>query len=64
VFTLGGLVTTLDGAVLDHDGDEIPGLYAAGRATSSMHARGYISGTSLGDGTYFGRRAGTAAAQS
>ncbi|GAA3683301.1 FAD-binding protein [Nocardioides ginsengisoli] len=64
VFTLGGLVTTIDGAVLDHDGDAVPGLYAAGRATSSMHARGYISGTSLGDGTYFGRRAGAAAAQS
>lgn len=64
VFTLGGLRTTIDGAVLDHDGLAIPGLYAAGRATSSMHARGYISGTSLGDGTYFGRRAGVAAAQS
>ncbi|MFJ9315950.1 FAD-dependent oxidoreductase [Pimelobacter simplex] len=62
VFTLGGLRTTTDGAVLDHDGLPIPGLYAAGRATSSMHARGYISGTSLGDGTYFGRRAGMAAA--
>ncbi|MGW5316935.1 FAD-dependent oxidoreductase [Nocardia thailandica] len=62
VFTLGGLRTTVDGHVLDLDGTPIPGLFAAGRATSGLHAWGYISGTSLGDGTFFGRRAGTAAA--
>jgi 3-oxo-5alpha-steroid 4-dehydrogenase len=27
-----------------------------------MHGEGYISGTSLGDGSYFGRRAGRAVA--
>lgn len=61
-FTLGGLHTTVDGEVLDHSGQPIPGLYAAGRASSGIHGDGYISGTSLGDGTFFGRRAGRAAA--
>ncbi|WP_159840480.1 FAD-dependent oxidoreductase [Nocardia sp. CY41] len=63
VFTLGGLHTSLDGAVLDIDGGPIPGLFAAGRAASNLHGEGYISGTSLGDGTFFGRRAGAAAAR-
>ncbi|QIX26536.1 FAD-dependent oxidoreductase [Nocardioides sp. JQ2195] len=61
-FTLGGLHTTVDGEVVDLAGDVIPGLYAAGRASAGMHGDGYISGTSLGDGTFFGRRAGRAAA--
>jgi succinate dehydrogenase/fumarate reductase flavoprotein subunit len=60
-FTLGGLRTTTDGAVLDVSGAVIEGLYAAGRASSGIHGQGYISGTSLGDGTFFGRRAGRAA---
>jgi 3-oxo-5alpha-steroid 4-dehydrogenase len=60
-FTLGGLHTTLDGEVLHVDGSPIPGLFAAGRASSGLHGAGYISGTSLGDGTFFGRRAGRAA---
>uniref|UniRef100_A0AAU3H221 FAD-dependent oxidoreductase n=1 Tax=Streptomyces sp. NBC_01401 TaxID=2903854 RepID=A0AAU3H221_9ACTN len=61
-FTLGGLHTTVDGAVLDVSGEVIPGLYAAGRAASGIHGEGYVSGTSLGDGTFFGRRAGGTAA--
>ncbi|MDP5181901.1 FAD-dependent oxidoreductase [Blastococcus sp. BMG 814] len=61
-FTLGGLHTTVDGAVLDVSGSAIPGLFAAGRASAGIHGEGYISGTSLGDGTFFGRRAGRAAA--
>ncbi len=35
----------------------------AGRVAVNLHGQGYISGRSLGDGTFFGRRAGTAAAQ-
>ena len=61
-FTLGGLHTTVDGAVLDVAGVQIPGLFAAGRASAGIHGEGYISGTSLGDGTFFGRRAGRAVA--
>jgi 3-oxo-5alpha-steroid 4-dehydrogenase len=61
VFTLGGLVTSTDGEVVGTGGAPIPGLYAAGRATSGIPSWGYASGTSLGDGTFFGRRAGRAA---
>lgn len=61
-FTLGGLKTTPDGTVLDHDGAPVPGLYAAGRITSGIPATGYVSGASLGDCTFFGRRAGASAA--
>ncbi|MFF0495875.1 FAD-dependent oxidoreductase [Nocardia aobensis] len=63
VFTLGGLHTDAHGRVLDIDGAAMPGLFAAGRAAVNLHGQGYISGTSLGDGTFFGRRAGIAAAQ-
>lgn len=54
-FTLGGIDTTSDGIAL-------PGLFAAGRTTAGIAVGGYVSGISLGDGTYFGRRAGRAAA--
>ena len=57
-FTLGGLRTDVDGRVLTGDGTPIPGLFAAGRTTAGLAAPGYASGLSLGDGTYFGRRAG------
>jgi succinate dehydrogenase/fumarate reductase flavoprotein subunit len=61
-FTLGGLHTLPGGEVLTPDDRVIPGLYAAGRTTSGVAAYGYVSGISLGDGTFFGRRAGRAAA--
>jgi len=61
-FTLGGLRSDPDGRVLDPDGQPIPGLFAAGRATSGLSVGGYSSGLSLGDGTFFGRRAGRSAA--
>ena len=61
-FTLGGLATDSEGAVLDATETPIPGLFAAGRATAGIAAGGYVSGISLGDGSFFGRRAGTAAA--
>ncbi|MFD7076187.1 FAD-dependent oxidoreductase [Nocardioides sp. NPDC059952] len=62
-FTLGGLRTSVEGEVLDDSGSPVPGLFAAGRVTSGIHGEGYVSGTSLGDGTFFGRRAGRAAAR-
>ena len=61
-FTLGGLHTEPTGEVLNPDGKVIPGLYAAGRTTSGIAAHGYCSGISLGDGTFFGRKAGRRAA--
>jgi 3-oxo-5alpha-steroid 4-dehydrogenase len=61
-FTLGGLHIDADAAVLTPSGEAIPGLFAAGRTTSGISKQGYSSGLSLGDGTFFGRRAGRAAA--
>jgi 3-oxo-5alpha-steroid 4-dehydrogenase len=46
------------------DGEQIPGLFAAGRSTAGVCATGYASGLSIGDSTMFGRFAGRAAAQS
>lgn len=63
-FTLGGLNTSLDAEVLHVSGDPIPGLYAAGRSTAGLAAWGYASGISLGDGSFYGRRAGQSAAKS
>lgn len=62
-FTLGGLRTTTDSEVLHVTGEPIPGLFAAGRCTAGVCAWGYASGTSLGDGSFFGRRAGISAAR-
>lgn len=63
-FTVGGLATTVDGAVLRADNSPVPGLYAAGACASNIaqDGKGYASGTQLGEGSYFGRRAGTHAA--
>lgn len=63
-FTLGGLKTTVDAEVLHVSGMPIPGLFAAGRCTSGVCAGGYASGASLGDSSFFGRRAGLSAAGS
>jgi 3-oxo-5alpha-steroid 4-dehydrogenase len=64
-FTLGGLRTTVDGQVQRRDGSVIPGLYAAGACASNIaqDGKGYGSGTQLGEGSFFGRRAGRHAAQ-
>jgi 3-oxo-5alpha-steroid 4-dehydrogenase len=61
-FTLGGLQTDSDSRVLDGSGVPIAGLCAAGRTTAGIAGAGYVSGISLGDGIYFGRRAGRTAA--
>ena len=62
--TFGGLHTTVDGQVLNSFGETIPGLYAAGRTTAGLPTAPYIaSGLSVGDCTFFGRRAGRAAAR-
>ena len=62
-FTLGGLkVDELTGNVLRNDGTRIDGLYAAGRAAMGLPSNGYISGLSLADCVFSGRRAGREAA--
>jgi 3-oxo-5alpha-steroid 4-dehydrogenase len=64
IFTLGGLQIDAGGCVLRPSGAPVPGLYAAGRTTSGIAKQGYSSGMSLGDGSFFGRRAGRGAAGS
>jgi succinate dehydrogenase/fumarate reductase flavoprotein subunit len=65
VFTLGGLDTLPTGEVLTPQRAVIPGLYAAGRTAAGIprSARGYASGMSVADATYFGRMAGRQAAK-
>jgi 3-oxo-5alpha-steroid 4-dehydrogenase len=63
-FTIGGLATSVDGEVLRDDGSVIGGLFAAGACASNLvqDSKGYNSGTQLGEGSFFGRRAGRRAA--
>ncbi|UTW12261.1 FAD-binding protein [Marinobacterium rhizophilum] len=61
--TLGGLkVREESGQVLAGDGQPIPGLFAAGRAAVGIPSNLYVSGLSLADCVFSGRRAGVAAA--
>ena len=64
-FTMGGLKVSIDGEVQRPDGSVVPGLYAAGACASNIaqDGKGYASGTQLGEGSFFGRRAGTHAAR-
>ena len=59
VLTLGGLVVAPEsGQVLRADGSPIDGLYAAGRSAAGLCSRSYVSGLSLADCVFSGRRAG------
>ena len=61
--TLGGLKVDEDsGALLDANGQSIPGLYAAGRTAIGIPSHLYVSGLSLADCVFSGRRAGLAVA--
>jgi 3-oxo-5alpha-steroid 4-dehydrogenase len=63
-FTLGGLqVDETDGTITRADGSRIEGLYAAGRVAVGLCSQGYMSGLSIADTVFSGRRAGQAAAQ-
>lgn len=58
--TLGGLkIDEANGNVVDTAGKGIPGLYAAGRAAIGIASNGYVSGLSLADCMWSGRRAGS-----
>ncbi|WP_370961168.1 FAD-binding protein [Amycolatopsis sp. cg9] len=59
MLTLGGLVVAEStGAVRSAAGEPIPGLYAAGRTAVGICSRSYVSGLSLADCVFSGRRAG------
>jgi 3-oxo-5alpha-steroid 4-dehydrogenase len=63
-FTLGGLVVDeLTGAVRRADGSLVEGLYAAGRVAVGLCSKGYMSGLSIADTVFSGRRAGRYAAE-
>ena len=63
VLTLGGLVVAPgSGQVLRPDGHPVDGLYAAGRTAAGLCSRSYVSGLSLADCVFSGRRAGHHAA--
>jgi succinate dehydrogenase/fumarate reductase flavoprotein subunit len=64
-FTLGGLDTLPTGEVVTPDREAIPGLYAAGRTAAGIPrtSKGYASGMSVADATFFGRQAGKSAAR-
>ncbi|WP_019201498.1 FAD-binding protein [Tsukamurella sp. 1534] len=63
MLTLGGLrVDEETGAVRGESGTSIPGLYAAGRTAVGICSDSYVSGLSLADCIFSGRRAGTHAA--
>ena len=65
MLTLGGLVVAEDtGQVRRADGTTVPGLYAAGRSAVGLCSRSYVSGLSLADCVFSGRRAGRHAAAS
>jgi 3-oxo-5alpha-steroid 4-dehydrogenase len=62
--TLGGLVVDeRTGQVRGEDGGVVPGLYAAGRNAVGVCSQQYVSGLSIADCVYSGRRAGGAAAR-
>jgi 3-oxo-5alpha-steroid 4-dehydrogenase len=63
-FTIGGLSTSVDAEVLREDGSTVDGLYAVGACAVNIAQDGksYASGTQLGEGSFFGRRAGAHAA--
>lgn len=65
VLTLGGLaVDEATGAVKREAGGTIPGLYAIGRAARGLPSNFYVSGLSLGDCIWSGRRTAAAIAAS
>ncbi|MEQ3835110.1 FAD-binding protein [Lawsonella clevelandensis] len=61
--TLGGLqVNEKTGNVVNEKGEDIPGLYAAGRNAVGVCSNSYVSGLSIADCFFSGRRAGRNAA--
>lgn len=64
MLTLGGIrVDEGTGAVLNEGGAPIPGLFSAGRTATGICSNSYVSGLSLSDCVFAGRRAGMYAAR-
>ena len=60
-FTFGGLRIDTSGQVIDMEGQNIPGLYAAGELVGGIFYFNYPSGSGLTSGAVFGRLAGNSA---
>jgi Succinate dehydrogenase/fumarate reductase, flavoprotein subunit len=61
--TMGGLLIDLDNAVIDTDGNVIPGLFAAGEVAGGLHGTNRLGGNALADIMVNGRVAGMNAAK-
>lgn len=61
-YTAGGLAVDAQTRCLDNDLRPIPGLYAAGEVTGSVHGINRLGGNGLADALTFGRLAGAACA--
>ena len=61
--TMGGLKINVDNAVVNTDGEAIPGLFAAGEVTGGLHAGNRLGGNAIGDAFTMGRNAGYHAAE-
>lgn len=59
--TMGGLKIDTGAHVLDKDGKQISGLYAAGEVAGGIHAGNRLGGNSLADIFTFGRIAANSA---
>jgi len=62
-YCMGGLEIDVDSAVVNGDGQAIPGLYAAGEVAGGVHGNNRLGGNSLLDCVVFGRVAGKACAK-
>jgi len=62
-YCMGGLEIDTDSAVVNADGQAIPGLYAAGEVAGGVHGNIRLGGNSLLDCVVFGRVAGKACAK-
>ncbi|MCY3857534.1 MAG: FAD-dependent tricarballylate dehydrogenase TcuA [Gammaproteobacteria bacterium] len=60
-FTFGGLQVDAEASVLDDQGDQIEGLYAAGELVGGLYFHNYPGGSGLMAGAVFGRKAGLSA---
>ncbi|MGB0973268.1 MAG: FAD-binding protein, partial [Mycobacterium sp.] len=64
MMTLGGVIVDEEtGAVTTAAGNPIPGLYAAGRTAIGICTNSYVSGLSISDCVFSGRRAGAHASE-
>lgn len=62
-YTMGGISINENAECLDSQGQPIPGLYAAGQITGSVHGENRLGGNGLTDAFTFGRIAGHNAAE-